>query len=213
LIRDKRGDEPEALVQIGVLGTGGVGQTVASAWSKAGHEVTLGSRDPGSKSFEVPVRPLADVVAGADVVVNATPGADSLDTLIAIGAPKFAGKVLIDVANANTPSFELVYPNSSLGEKLQDALPGAHVVKTMNTAAMTVLTDPASLGPSSVFLSGNDANAKATVAGLLADLGWAEDAIIDLGDITTARGVEHYFLLFAALMQAGGPNFNIRVVR
>jgi predicted dinucleotide-binding enzyme len=201
------------LVRIGVLGTGGVAQTMAAAWSKAGHEVNLGSRNPESKSLDVPVRPLADVVAGADVVVNATPGADSLDTLIAIGAPSFAGKVLIDVANANTPSFELVYPNSSLGEKLQDALPSAHVVKTMNTAAMAVLTDPASLGPSSVFLSGNDADAKATVAGLLADLGWAEDAIIDLGDITTARGVEHYFLLFAALMQAGGPKFNIRVVR
>jgi predicted dinucleotide-binding enzyme len=83
----------------------------------------------------------------------------------------------------------------------------------MNTAAMTVLTDPASLGPSSVFLSGDDAAAKATVAGFLADLGWADDAIIDLGGIATARGVEHYFLLFAALMQTGGPRFNIRVVR
>jgi hypothetical protein len=137
-------------VLIGMLGTGRVAQTMATAWSKAGHEVTLGSRDPGSKSLGVPVQPLADVVAGADVVVNATPGAASLETLVAIGAPRFAGKVLIDVA---------------------------------------------------------------TVAGLLADLGWAEDAIIDLGDITTARGVEHYFLLFAALMQAGGPKFNIRVVR
>ena len=52
-----------------------------------------------------------------------------------------------------------------------------------------------------------------SVSGLLADLGWAEDGIIDLGDVTTARGVEHYFLLFAALMQVGGPKFNIRVVR
>src|SRR3982074_286845 len=72
----------EALVRIGVLGTGRVAQTMAAAWSKAGHEVTLGSRDPGSKSLDLPVRPLAEVVAGADVVVNATPGAHSLDTLI-----------------------------------------------------------------------------------------------------------------------------------
>lgn len=200
-------------MRIGVLGTGGVAQMLAAAWSRAGHEVDLGSRDPGSKSLDVAVRPLADVVADAEVVVNATPGADSLDALSAVGASRFAGKVLIDVANANTPSFELVYPNSSLGEKLQEALPDARVVKTMNTAAMTVLTDPASLGPSSVFLSGDDPDAKATVAGLLADLGWADDAIIDLGGITTARGVEHYFLLFAALMQVGGPKFNLRVVR
>lgn len=121
--------------------------------------------------------------------------------------------MLIHVANANTASFELVYPNSSLGENLQEALPTARVVETMNTAAMTVLTDLASLGPTSVFLSGGDPDAKATVAGSLTDLGWADEAIIDLGGIATARGVEHYFLLFAALMQTGGPQFDIRVVR
>ncbi|MGH3263987.1 MAG: hypothetical protein ACRDNS_18565 [Trebonia sp.] len=118
------------------------------------------------------------------------------------------------MANANTPSFELVYPNSSLGEKLQAALPAARVVKTLNTAAMAVLTEPESLPPSSVFLSGDDGEAKAAVAGLLTDFGWAEVAIIDLGSIPSARGPEHYFLMFAALMQAlRGPQFNIRVVR
>ncbi len=118
------------------------------------------------------------------------------------------------MANANTPSSELVYPNSSLGEKLQEALPTARVVKTLNTAAMAVLTEPESLPPSSVFLSGDDGEAKAAVAGLLTDFGWAEDAIIDLGPIASARGPEHYFLMFAALMQTlRGPHFNIRVVR
>jgi predicted dinucleotide-binding enzyme len=200
-------------MHIGVLGTGRVARTIAAAWSRSGHQLSLGSRDPASKSPGVPVRSLAEVVATADVIVNATPGAASLLTLSAVGADAFAGKVLIDVANANTPAFELVYPNSSLGEQLQAALPGARVVKTMNTAAMTVLTDPSSLAPTSVFLSGDDPAAKTTVAGLLHDLGWADDAIVDLGGIATARGVEHYFLLFAALMQTGGPNFNIRVVR
>ena len=130
-----------------------------------------------------------------------------------IGAAAFEGTVLIDVANANTPSFELVYPNSSLGEKLQAALPGAKVVKTMNTAAMTVMTEPAALPPTSVFVSGDDAAAKATVTSLLAGLGWPEDAIVDLGGIASARGTEHYFLMFAALMQSvGSPKFNIRLV-
>src|ERR1700709_2635692 len=101
-------------------------------------------------------------------MINATPGAASLEAVEGIGASCCAGKVLVDVANANTPSFELLYPNSSLGEKLQAALPDAAVVKTMNTAAMAVMTEPAALPPSSVFVSGDDAAAKSTVKSLLA---------------------------------------------
>jgi predicted dinucleotide-binding enzyme len=83
----------------------------------------------------------------------------------------------------------------------------------MNTAAMTVMTEPAALPPTSVFVSGDDAAAKATVTSLLAGFGWPEDAIVDLGGIASARGTEHYFLMFAALMQSvGSPRFNIRVV-
>lgn len=121
---------------------------------------------------------------------------------------------MIDVANAITESFDLVYPNSSLGEKLQEALPRTRIVKTMNTAAMTVITSPSSLHEaSSVFLSGDDETAKGQAAALLLDLGWSAESIVDLGGIQTARGVEHYFLLFAALMQLKkSPQFNIRVV-
>jgi hypothetical protein len=201
-------------VDIAILGTGNVAQTLARAWRAAGHQVTLGSRDPAAKAdLDGPVAALADAVAGAEVVVNATPGAQSLALIEGIGAAAFAGKVLIDVANAGTPSFELVYPNSSLAEKLQASLPGARVVKTLNTAAMTVLTDPASLPPASVFLSGDAAAAKATATALLEDLGWDQESIVDLGPITSARGPEHYFLLFAAIMQARrDPQFNIRLV-
>jgi 8-hydroxy-5-deazaflavin:NADPH oxidoreductase len=146
-------------------------------------------------------------------VVNATPGSASLELVVGIGAAAFAGKVLVDVANAGTPSFELAYLNSSLAEKLQAALPEAKVVKTMNTAAMTVMTEPAALPPSSVFLSGDDAAAKATVTALLKDFGWADESITDLGGIASARGPEHYFLMFAALMQSlRSPRFNIRLV-
>jgi hypothetical protein len=201
-------------MQIGILGTGNVAQTLARHWAAAGHQVTFGSRDPAGKDgLDAPVTTLAEAVAGGEVVVNATPGSASLETLQAIGADAFAGKILIDVANANTPSFELVYPNSSLGEKLQAALPDAKVVKTLNTAAMMVLTEPASLPPSSVFVCGDDAGAKKTVAALLGDFGWDGGAIVDLGGITSARGPEHYFLMFAAFMQAlGTPRFNIRLV-
>ena len=115
---------------------------------------------------------------------------------------------------ALTPGFELVYPSSSVAAQLQQALPDAHVVKTMNTAAMTLMTNPASIGASSVFLSGDDADAKAETAGLLADLGWSSGDIVDLGGIDTAGGPEHYFFLFFRLAGAlKSEAFNIRVVK
>jgi predicted dinucleotide-binding enzyme len=201
-------------MQLGILGTGNVAQTLARRWSAAGHQVMLGSRDPAARGTpDTPVMSLTAAAAGSDVVVNATPGSASLELIAGIGPAAFAGKVLVDVANANTPSFELVYPNSSLAEQLQAALPAAKVVKTLNTAAMAVLTEPAALPPSSVFLSGDDAGAKATVTALLADFGWPDGSIVDLGGIRSARGPEHYFLMFAALMQSlGTPRFNIRLV-
>jgi 8-hydroxy-5-deazaflavin:NADPH oxidoreductase len=201
-------------MHLAILGTGKVAQTLAQHWSAAGHEITFGSRTPAAAgALGAPVAALADAVAGGDVVVNATPGSASLDVVESIGAAAFAGKVLVDVANASTPSFELVYPNSSLAEKLQAALPAARVVKTLNTAAMSVLTEPARLPASSVFVSGDDAGAKATVTGLLADLGWPAESVVDLGGIASARGPEHYFLMFAAIMQSlGSPAFNIRLV-
>jgi predicted dinucleotide-binding enzyme len=201
-------------MQIGILGTGKVAQTLAQHWSAAGHEITFGSRDPASKNdLGIPVAPSSVAVADHEVVVNATPGSASLALVENIGAATFAGKVLLDIANAATPSFELLYPNSSLGEKLQEALPGAKVVKSMNTAAMTIMTEPSTLPPSNVFISGDDPGAKATVTGLLEDLGWEGTSIVDLGGIRSARGPEHYFLLFAALMQSlPSPNFNIRLV-
>lgn len=199
-------------MRLAILGTGNVAQTLARRLSETGHEVTFGSRDPASRTgLDAPVTSLAD--AGNDVVINATPGAASLEVVGGIGAAAFAGKVLVDVANASTPAFELVYPNSSLGEKLQAALPDAKVVKTMNTAAMAVMTEPAALPPSSIFVSGDDAAAKATVKSLLGGLGWPDESIVDLGGIVSARGPEHYFFMFAALAQSvGSAEFNIRLV-
>jgi 8-hydroxy-5-deazaflavin:NADPH oxidoreductase len=201
-------------MQIGILGTGRVAQTLAQHWSAAGHGITIGSRDPTAKNdLGIPVAPSSAAVADHDVVVNATPGSASLALVEGIGAEAFADKVLLDIANAVSPSFELLYPNFSLGENLQEALPAAKVVKSMNTAAMTVMAEPSTLGPSNVFVSGDDPGAKVTVTGLLQDLGWADTSIVDLGGIRSARGPEHYFLLFAALMQSlPSPNFNIRLV-
>lgn len=111
---------------------------------------------------------------------------------------------MLDLANAVTQAFELAYPNASLGQALQKALPDAKVVKSLNTLGAPLMVNPSAIGPSTVFLSGDDAEAKRTVAGLLGDLGWPEDAILDLGAIASARGAQHYFLLFAAIWQATG---------
>jgi predicted dinucleotide-binding enzyme len=201
-------------VKIGILGTGYVAQTLARRWAEGGHEVTFGSRDPAAKrDLPGPVADHGGAIADADVVVNATPGAVSLDLVEAIGASVFGSKVVVDVANAATPSFELVYPNSSLAEHLQAVLPQARVVKTMSTANMTVMTRPGDLPPSSVFVSGDDAAAKATVRELLSDFGWDDESIVDLGGVRSARGPEHFFLMFAAVFQAlKTPQFNIRLV-
>jgi predicted dinucleotide-binding enzyme len=201
-------------MKIGILGTGKVAGLLATAWDKAGHEITLGSRDPGSKRLDIPVKTLADTVRWADVVVNATPGVVSLATLSTIDSSLFDGKTLIDLANALTPEFALAYPNSSLAQHLQAALPDARVVKTLNTGAMTLLAAPRRIGPSTVFLSGDDIGAKRETRGLLRDLGWSDDDVFDLGGIESARAAEHYTFLAYALGGALQTDaVNIRVVR
>jgi len=201
-------------MKIAFIGTGTVPKKLALPWSEAGHEVVFGSRDPGAVEAPYPVLTHADAVADADVVVNAVPGGASVETFRAIGDAALAGKIVIDLANAMGPDRGLLYPNSSLAKELQDVLPNAKVVKTMNTAYIGLIAKPGGYDdPGSLFLSGDDEAAKEVVRGLLGDLGWPSDRVVDLGGIETARGAEHYFLLFLNLLgSTGGSRFNIRVV-
>ena len=106
-------------------------------------------------------------------MVSALAAASTLATLTPL-ADALAGRVLLDIGNAVGPDMELLYPTSSLGEQLQAALPRTKVVKSLNTMPGTVAIDPGSLSaPTVVFLSGDDADAKALVSGLIGDLGWA----------------------------------------
>jgi predicted dinucleotide-binding enzyme len=201
-------------MKIGILGTGHVALLLAPVWKKAGHDIVLGSREPDAKQLAFQVQTLSETARSADIVVNAITGSAALETISTIPVDVFTGKTVIDVANATTPTRELIYPNASLAEKLQEALPNAHIVKSMNTAAMTLITNPGRIGPSSVFLSGDSDEAKAAARGLLNDLGWTDEAIVDLGGIESARGVEAYFAMFASLAGALKTEaFNIRVVR
>ncbi len=136
------------------------------------------------------------------------------------GAENLAGKVLVDVSNAldfggGGPPVVGVAADDSLGERIQAAFPDARVVKALNTMNASLMVAPASIDESTnVFVCGDDDQAKATVIELLETFGWLSADIIDLGDISAARGAELYVALWVRLMGAlGTPSFNIRVVR
>jgi 8-hydroxy-5-deazaflavin:NADPH oxidoreductase len=223
-------------MQIGILGTGMVGRALAEGFVRTGHDVSLGTRDvhetmirqldgaPASiaewlaENPSVALADFASVAAAADVVVNATNGSATLAALTDAGAENLAGKVVIDVSNPldfsrGFPPTLTVKDTDSLGEQVQRAFPEARVVKSLNTLTAALMVDPGMLPePTTVFLSGNDPTAKATVAGLLGEFGWTD--ILDLGDITTARGTEMWLPLWLRIMgTVGGGRFNLRIVR
>lgn len=197
---------------IAVLGTGRVASGLALKLSSVDHNVIVGSRGDSSPEWLIhPIRfaSISDAARHADIVINATPGESSLERLSNL-ADELTHTILIDVSNAVEHGKDgmpgtLKYPNSSLAEKLQTALPETKVVKTLNTMLFTVMTAPGSLRtPATVFLSGNDSDAKARVTEMLGDLGWAADTILDLGDIHTARGPEAMILFVPDLIRARG---------
>lgn len=226
-------------MKITVLGTGTVGQTVAQGLAGLGHHVTVGTRDVvatvarsepdalGNPPFavwlenhpQIRVAAYSDAAVGADLVVNATNGGGSLAALEATGAANLAGKVVLDIANpldasGGMPPSLSVSNTDSLGEQIQRTFPEARVVKSLNTVAAYLMVDPGQLagGDHSVFVSGNDPEAKSVVTELLATLGHRD--VIDLGDITTSRGVEMYLPLWLRMWFAlGTPIFSIKVVR
>jgi 8-hydroxy-5-deazaflavin:NADPH oxidoreductase len=202
-------------MRIAILGTGRVAQALAAGLLRAGHEVVFGSRDPANRSgLPAPVVASADAVVGADVVLNAVQGVDTIPLLASIGPERLDGKVLWDMANAANPDFSLLIPNDSLSRRIQEAFPGVNVVKAANHVAAVVVADPSTLpAPTTLFLSGDDAGAKETVSGLLTDLGWPRESLLDLGGIVNAYGQEHYLALFGAMLQTlGTPYFNIAIV-
>ncbi|WP_420078328.1 NADPH-dependent F420 reductase [Streptomyces sp. JL4002] len=195
---------------IAVLGKGRVGGSLAAALTRAGHEVSVADSTPGAA---------AAAARAARIVVNATPGADSLERLGAL-REELHGKTLVDVSNATVDGpdglpADLLYPGSSLAERLQEALPATYVVKTLNTMLYPVMTAPAILAQApDAFVSGDDAQAKQTVRDLLVDLGWSKERITDLGGIRTARATEAAILFVPHVIRSHGfTPFAISVAR
>jgi 8-hydroxy-5-deazaflavin:NADPH oxidoreductase len=198
------------MTMIAVLGNGRVGGSLTLALTRAGHEVTVADRSPGSA---------ADAARTAQIVINATPGAGSLERLTAL-REELQGKILVDVSNATVDGpdglpAELLYPGSSLAEQLQEALPDTRVVKTLNTMLYTVMTAPAALTQTpTAFLSGKDPEAKQVVRRLLADLSWQQEWITDLGGIETARAAEAAILFVPHVIRSSGfAPFAISITR
>ena len=223
---------------IAVLGTASVGRAIAARLRELGHDVVIGTRDPAAtlartdpdamgrapfatwhaEHADVALATYADAAAAADVVVNATSGGVTLEVLALAGADNLAGTVLVDVSNpldssSGFPPTLLVKDTDSLGEQVQRAYPEARVVKTLNTMTADLMVHPETLGASStVFVSGDDAEAKATVTALLRSFG--HDDVVDLGGIETARGAEMWLPLWLRLWGAlGTVSFNLKIVR
>ncbi len=207
-----------------VLGTGSVGRTLAVRLVELGYDVRLGTRDPSATRsrdewVELPgvaLTTFADATADADLVIHAGSGAAALDLLAQAG--DLTGKVLVDISNpldfsAGFPPTLSVKDTDSLGEQVQRAFPDVFVVKALNTLTADLMARPDRLPePTTVFVSGDDADAKELVTGLLTELGHRD--VLDLGGIETARGVEMWLPLWLRVMGAlGTAEFNIKVVR
>jgi predicted dinucleotide-binding enzyme len=214
-------------MRIAVLGSGQVGRTVAAGLVKAGHGVVLGTREPSRADLVewaggagVQLAEPAPAVRLGEIVVNATPGTAAEQALADAGMAELDAVILLDLANpldmsAGFPPKVLVSNSDSLAERLQRVFPKLRVVKALNTVNNSVMVDPGQLSePTAIFLSGDDASAKAGVRTVLESLGWQPDQIFDLGGLATARSAEAYLMLWLDLMRSlGTPQFNIRVVR
>jgi 8-hydroxy-5-deazaflavin:NADPH oxidoreductase len=218
-------------MKIGILGTGMVGNALGTKLVQIGHEVTMGSRSAKNESAQTWAASLGerahaatfrDAAAFGEVIISCTGGMHSMEALDSIGAEPLRNKILIDVSNPlqqdKAGSMILGFCNTdSLGERIQRAFPQTRVVKALNTVNCDVMVDPSRVpGDHNLFICGNDATAKKEVAKHLNEwFGWKIDNIIDLGDITAARGTEMMMPLWMRLFQGviGHPHFNWQIVR
>lgn len=227
-------------MKISILGTGVVGQMIAEKLLALGHHVFMGTRNVQNTLTREKIEPriklnfkqwaeslhnlkITEFEAlpnDSDLFLNATSGQVSLQVLQILGEDKIRGKILIDLANTldfskGMPPSLSICNTDSLGETIQRTFPETKVVKTFNTMNCEVMVNPERVsGDHSIFLSGNDMEAKAIVKRLLEDIGWKPRNIIDLGDIKTSRGTEMLLPLWISLRgKLGTGDFNFQIKR
>jgi hypothetical protein len=226
-------------MNIGILGTGMVGQTLAARLIELGHSVVIGTRDPaktlantqpdgmGNPPFsawhkqnpQVNLATFAQAATHGEIILNATSGSASLEALKLAGAGNLSGKTLIDISNPldfskGMPPSLFVSNTDSLGEQIQRAFPEVKVVKALNTTNANLMVQPRLLadGDHTMFVCGDEAGAKAQVVELLKSFGWRD--VIDLGDLSNARGMEMLLPIWVRLFGAlQTPLFNFKIAR
>ena len=214
-------------MRIGILGTGMVGNAIGTKLIQKGRQVMMGSRTANNEKARAWAKAaganasqgtFADAAKFGEILFNCTTGMASLEALKLAGAHNLAGKVLIDLANPldfsrGTPPSLSVCNTDSLAEQIQRAFPDTKVVKSLNTMNCYVMVNPGLLpGEHNVFLSGNDPGAKGKVKEVLGWLGWRPQQMVDLGDITSARGAEMLLPIWLRLWSAlQNPNINFHI--
>jgi 8-hydroxy-5-deazaflavin:NADPH oxidoreductase len=212
---------------IAILGTGMVGDAIGTKLVSLGYKVMMGSRTANNeKAVAWSTRngilavsgTFADAASFGDIIFNCTQGQVSLEALQLAGRENLQGKILIDVANPldfskGMPPSLTVCNTDSLGEVIQRQFTDVKVVKALNTMNCQLMVNPGLLkDPGNLFLCGNDGEAKAEVGTLLRSFGW--EKIIDLGDISAARGTEQILPIWVRIMGTlGTPMFNFSIVQ
>ena len=226
-------------MKIGILGTGVVSQTIAEKLVQLGHGVMIGTRDKqvtlaktGKDNFgrppfsewlknnsKVQFGTYTEAASFGELLVNATNGFGTMPALEAAGKRNLVNKVMIDISNPldfskGMPPTLFISNTDSLGEQIQRTYPELKVVKALNTMNAYIMVNPTLLPDDhNVFLNGNDVNAKNEVKMLLISFGWKEKNIIDMGDISTARGTEQILPIWVRLWGTlQTPMFNFKIV-
>jgi len=189
--------------RVGVLGSGEVGRRLAEGFRSRGHDVMIGSRDPGKHELRewlsgggagIAVGTFAQTAVHGELLVLAVLGGAAEDAIADAGAGNFSGKVVIDAMNpldfsGGFPPKLSISGEDSLGERVQRALPEAKVVKAFNTIGNPYFVDPRFTdGRPTMLIAGNDEGAKRTVSDALADFGWSD--ALDIGGIEGSRELE-----------------------
>lgn len=216
-------------MKIAVFGTGMVGDTIGSRLIELGHQVMMGSRTAKNEKAltfvakhkaNASVGTYADAAKFGEIIFNCTKGDGSIEAL-KLGGAGVNGKIIVDISNPldfskGTPPglIPSLSNTNSLGEEIQKTFPQAKVVKTLNTMWCGLMVNPNMIGGGNHtnFICGNDAEAKANVKSLLNEFGWKNENILDLGDITNARGSESVLPIWLRVWgatQNGAFNFKI----
>jgi predicted dinucleotide-binding enzyme len=201
--------------RVGVLGTGEVGRRLAAGFESRGHEVVIGSRDPGKPELRewlsgagIKAATFREAAERGELLVLAVLGDAAQDAIDQAGAENFSGKVVIDAMNpldfsGGFPPKLSISGEDSLGERVQRALPGANVVKAFNTIGNAYFVDPEfSDGKPTMLIAGDDEPAKRLVSDVLADFGWPDT--VDIGGIEGSRELEAICIAWVKIGGARG---------